>query len=317
MKKNKIWIFAILILTTTLFSSCGKIKWLTSFEEAKKQAQKNGKDIFMVVSENEETSAEFKTSVLDSKEFLSAAKKNYVPLYINLSAESLANLTQEELEKTYAENSKIILEYSITEKTTMLLLSPEGYWLAEFPYTEKYLSVPELLKDLTNSDDTTFNARNYISSIKKSDGTDKAKAINDLYDFTKDKYRMPLISLCYDFLNLDSENSTGLLGKYELIVAYDQAEKVLSEKSVDDAAEVFIQLAENGHLDRSQIFEAYFTAAYLYPLVGSTDFDKMLELLNKAYSSNPTDIHASEATDLIQSITDMKLLYENSSAEEK
>ncbi|MBQ2530531.1 MAG: hypothetical protein II547_09780, partial [Treponema sp.] len=81
----------------------------------------------MVVSGGADSSSQFKSSVLDSKEFLSEASKKFVLLFINLSADSLKDLSQDELSKVYAENSQIIMDYNITEELTLLLLTGEGY----------------------------------------------------------------------------------------------------------------------------------------------------------------------------------------------
>ena len=301
-----------LLTVLIFFTSCTKAGWLSSFSEAKKQAEKTGKDIFMVVSGGEDSSAEFKKNVLDSKDFILQASKNFVLIFINLSADGLQDLSQEELSKVYEENSKIIMDYNITEELTLLRLTKEGYWLYGFPFTEKYHDVQLLLSDLSASDEKISDAKSFISAIKKSDGSEKVKAIDNLYEYTDEHYRLPIMPLCYEIPSLDAENVTGLLGKYELITAYDTADKMLSPETVDEAAAVFKEIAENGHLDKSQRFEAYFTAAYLYPLVGSTDFDSMTLLLEKAYEANPDDAHAGEVTDLMQNIKDMKTVYENS-----
>ncbi len=310
--KNKLRPTLFFSFVLLIFASCSNVKWNSSFSEAKKIATKKDKDIFMVISGGAESSDEFKSTVLDSKDFLSAVGKKFELLFINLSADGLKDLSQEELSKVYDENSKIIMDYSVTDELTMLMLNQDGYWLKSFPYADKYKDPALLIADLFADDEKVSMAHEYISAIKKFDGSDRAKAINNLYEFTDENYKLPLIPLCYEIPDLDSENNTGLLGKYELIIAYDRADKILSAENVDQAAQVFVDAAEHGHLDRSQKFEAYFTAAYLYPLVGSTNFDKMCELLEQAYDSNPSDPHVNEVTDLLQNIRDMKLVYENS-----
>ena len=312
MKKKSSLLFVLLICFISLLTSCGKVKWNGSLSEAKKLSVKQGKDILMVISGGAESSEEFKENVLDSKDFIKEASKNFVLLFINLSADDLKNLSQEDLEKVYEENSKIIMDYNITEELTLLRLTSDGYWIDEFPYAEKYMDPAVLLEDLNASDEKTADIKEIISSIKKSAGTNRAAEIDKLYEYTHENYRAPLMDLCYEIPDLDKSNNTGLLGKYELIISYDKANKILSPETVDQAAAVFTNIAEQGHLDRSQKFEAYFTAAYLYPLVGSTNFDQMYALLQKAYDINPNDPHASEATDLMQNIKDMKLIYEES-----
>ena len=317
MRKKPFAFSFLLISFALLFTSCGSKGWLSSFSDAKLQSEKTGKNILMVVSGGADSSSQFKSSVLDSKEFLSEASKKFVLLFINLSADSLKDLSQDELSKVYAENSQIIMDYNITEELTLLLLTGEGYWLKEFPYAEKYQEVQNLIADLTEEDEKVLKIEDYISSIKKADGTEKVRLIDSLFEFTTEHYRAPLVPLYYQIPELDPKNKTGLLGKYELLIAYSKADQILSPETVDQAAHLFTDIAENGHLDNSQKFEAYFTAAYMYPLVGSTNFNMMTELLERAYASNPTDAHVGELNDLLEHVKDLSVIYEASVKESK
>ncbi len=312
MKKNHSVIAFTIFLSSFFLSSCGTPKWQNSFEAAKTKAAKSNQEIFMVIAGGEASSTDFKNNVLDSKTFLSAMAKKYTLLYTNLSVENQIDFTPEQLEKAFEENSKITRDYNITDELTMLRLSPEGYWLADYPFLSKYQDPAELVADIKNSDEKVAEIKNIILSIKKSSGTDKVKAIDSLYEITDDRYKAAILPLCHEIPSLDDSNSTGLLGKYEIINAYDDADKILSKENVAQAAKKFTAIAEGGHLDRSQKFEAYFTAAYLYALVGSTDYDTMIKLLEKAYESNPADSHAKEATALLETIQNMKIIYEDS-----
>lgn len=298
-------------IISILFLSCGNAKWLTSFEEAKKISAKKNQDIFMVVSGGEELSKNFKTNVLDSKEFLSS-QKNLTLLFINLSADGLAGLDHEQFTKVYEETSKIILNYNITDELTMIRMSPEGYCLFDFPYVEKYESVENLIEDIKSSEEKVGEMKSIISKIKKTSGTEKVRAIDHLYESTDENHRTVVLPLCNEILDLDKENATGLLGKYELISAYDQSYKILSRETVDQSAQIFINLVNNGHLDKSQKFEAYYTASFMYSLVGSMDFSKMIDLLEMACKENPSDKHFGDAQDLLQNLRDLKTVYESS-----
>lgn len=298
-------------IISILFLSCGNAKWLTSFEEAKKISAKKNQDIFMVVSGGEELSKNFKTNVLDSKEFLSS-QKNLTLLFINLSADGLAGLDHEQFTKVYEETSKIILNYNITDELTMIRMSPEGYCLFDFPYVEKYESVENLIEDIKSSEEKVGEMKSIISKIKKTSGTEKVRAIDQLYESTDENHRTVVLPLCNEILDLDKENATGLLGKYELISAYDQSYKILSRETVDQSAQIFINLVNNGHLDKSQKFEAYYTASFMYSLVGSMDFSKMIDLLEMACKENPSDKHFGDAQDLLQNLRDLKTVYESS-----
>ena len=302
---NKIVILS-LVLFAQLFISCGA-KWTSDFEEAKKLSAKKKQPILLFLNSGDTAALDFKTNFLDTKEFISAAGKNFVLL-------SLDAVTEEE--QKVDEILSLVADYSVKEILPLIILNKDGYYVGRIEKAEKIETIKELTEQLLLST-PDFNKIEELSAlIKSSNGTDKVRAIDELFEYTDENCRRPLHSLCEQVLAEDAGNITGLLGKYELQIVFDQVYDMLTPVTVDDAAERFVSLAKNGHLDNAQKFEAYYYAAYLYPLVGSSNYEKMLELLNLSYSADPHNENASEIAIAIQTIQSMMDYYDSNSQTE-
>ena len=284
-----------LVLLALLFVSCGA-KWTGDFEEAKSISAKKKQPILLFLNSGTDEANEFKTNYLETKEFLSTAGKNFVLL-------SLDAITEDEAQVDRI--LSMVTDYSVKETIPLIILNKDGYYVGRIGRAEKMESVQQLTEQLLLSIPDYTKIEELSASINSSKGTDKVRAIDELYEYTDENCRRPLHSLCEQVLAEDSGNVTGLLGKYELQITFNQVHDMLTPVTVDDAAERFVSLVKNGHLDNSQKFEAYYYAAYLYPIVGSTNYDRMLELLNLSYAADPQNQNAQEILISIQTIESM------------
>ncbi len=308
MKKqlNKI-VTLILILSSILFVSCGA-KWTNNMQEAKELSAKKKQPILLFLNSGDTVALDFKANFLDTKEFISNAGKSFILLSLDAISEE---------EQQVDDILSLVADYSVKEKLPLLILNKDGYYVGRIERAEKIETVTELIEQLLLSTPEYNKVEELAAAIKKAEsGTDKVRAIDELFEYTDENCRRPLHALCEQVLEEDSGNITGLLGKYELQVVFDQVYDMLTPETVDQAAEQFVNLARDGHLDKSQKFEAYYYAAYLYPLVGSSNYDKMLELLNLSYSSDPQNQNSQEIAIAIQTIQAMKDYYDYSAQAE-
>ena len=298
MKKhlNKI-VTVTLILFAMFFVSCGA-KWTNNMQEAKELSAKKKQPILLFLNSGDTAALDFQANFLDTKEFISNAGKNFVLL-------SLDAITEDE--QQVDDILALVTDYAVKETLPLIIMNKDGYYVGRIDRAEKIETVQELVEQLLLATPDFNKIEELAAAIKKAEsGTDKVRAIDELFEFTDANCRRPLHSLCEQVLAEDAGNITGLLGKYELQIVYDQVQDMLTPVTVDEASERFVSLVKNGHLDNSQKFEAYYSAAYLYPLVGSQDFDRMLELLNLSYSADPSNPHSQEIARSIQTLEAMK-----------
>lgn len=326
MKKNVrviIATVAALFAVTTMFTGCNPKKaWKTDYEAAKETATKQKKNIFIFFSGDDwdEKSEAFKKNVTETKEFVNAMKKQYVLVNLDFSQKeySATDIDQttaseedkkkaDDIKAKYDTNSAIASKFNVNSYPAMYITSAQGYVIASIPFDEKITKPADYVAQIAKSKETIDKFNTLLSAVDAAKGIDRVKAIDNLYEASDENFRSPLEPLMREIPTLDTENTTGLVGKYEMQIAYADAVAKAREKDAAGAAQVFVDACTNGHLDPSQKQEAYYTAAYVLATSGGDEYDKMIDLLNKAYECDPTNEHASEITQTIQAVKQMKV----------
>lgn len=334
MKKNiftKI-ITSVILASTLMLSSCGKKDlWNSNFEEAKSIAEKKNKNIFLVFSGEDwdNNSAALKSNILNTKEFKKEIAPNYVLAIIELSQSEFAKTAIDDTatEEQKKEAERIIAEYEVKERIlqdyyvdsfpSIYIVSPEGYVLANIPYSETMTSTADLKANIESQKELIDTMSDAISAVRKSSGTEKAVALDALYNMTVEDYRAILTPAVAEIPTLDPENTTGLAGKYELINGYaDAVEKIMRDNDIDGAVSVLTDICNSSRISNQEKQEALYTAAFMMARCGSQDYDKMTELLEKAISLEPESDMSKEIEATIQAIQNMKkMVLEMQSAE--
>lgn len=324
MKKNiftKI-ITSVILASTLMLSSCGKKDlWNSNFEEAKSIAEKKNKNIFLVFSGEDwdNNSAALKSNILNTKEFKKEIAPNYVLAIIELSQSEFAKTAIDDTatEEQKKEAERIIAEYEVKERIlqdyyvdsfpSIYIVSSEGYVLSNIPYSETMTSTADLKANIESQKELIDTMSDAISAVRKSSGTEKAVALDALYNMTVEDYRAILTPAVAEIPTLDPENTTGLAGKYELINGYaDAVEKIMRDNDIDGAVSVLTDICNSSRISNQEKQEALYTAAFMMARCGSQDYDKMTELLEKAISLEPESNMAQEIEATIQAIQNMK-----------
>ena len=308
MKKTGIFaLCAALFLASALLSGCQKKAggwngWLTDFEKAEKEAAKKGKNIFLLFSGEDwdGKTSEFRAAVLEDKAF-SPIAKHYVLLHIDFSETEYAEADigedataaqqkrAQEIAAEYDKREDLADTYNLTQYPSIYILSPEGYLLARIPYDKENLGTPAALAEgLASQADIVRERENLIAAVRNSSGLDRVRAIDALFEAMEPECRACLAGLAAEVPQIDSQDETGLLGKYELWNAYIKMQKALRKgEDRDSSVQLLIDAAESGHLDGELKQEAFYTAAYLLAALGSQDFDRLFVLLQLAQDASP------------------------------
>ena len=313
---------AVFAAAMLMLASCSqKDAWNTDFDTAKNIAEKKNKNIFLLFSGEDwdEHSAALKASVLNTKEFKKQIAPSYVLAVVELSQSEYArtvvdNSATEEQKKEaerltseYAKKEALLQQYYVESFPAMYILSPEGYVLATVPYSETLTSVQDLSAQLESQQEIISTVSDAIATAKKASGTDKAVALDALYELTQENFRPILTDVVSEIPALDPENVTGLVGKYELINGYAAAiEKLMKDNDIDGAVRVFTGLCDSSNISNAQKQEALYTAAFMLARTGSQDYDTMTSLLEQAIAFEPENDIVKEIETTIQAIQDMK-----------
>ena len=315
-----LFLAALVLVCGTLTSCQKKSKWLTDLDEAKKEAEMQNKDILALFSGEDwdGKTTTFRVDVLDTEEFYRMVKEQYVLLNIDLSqseqAHAITGSDATEQQKVDAEivqqgidaKQAVVRRYGVSSCPVIYILSKEGYVLSLLSYSEGINSPTVFHNILEEQKESMANISALISKVAMSEGVEKARAINALYDATPEPGRRELDSLIKSFASLDSNNQTGLLGKYEFINTYNDAVKNISEGNKSGVVDSFVRIAENGHLDQDTKQQAYYNAAYLMAVLGDRDYDKMYSLLQKAQDVAPESPRAKDVSAMMEMVSKMR-----------
>ncbi len=318
--------FLSIILFSLLLASCSaKAKWFTKLDDALQSAGERQKPIFLLFSGEDWDGATptFKKDVLDTRDFAEDFKNDYVLVKLDFSQSEYAKtvLDENSSPKQREEADRILAEYDEKERLASLyglnnqypcvyLLSKEGYVLCAIPYSEAIKSVADLENLIGIQQSVVTQLSSLIERVNASEGAEKAKAIDALYEATPEAYRLPLAPLTASVASLDAQNTSGLRGKYELISAWNNAMIEIQNGDTDATVDKYLAACEGGMLSPDQKQEAYYTAAYMMAVLGSSDFDRMYSLLQKSMEAAPESGRAADITLMMNEIREMQQRFE-------
>lgn len=315
MKKNRLLICSIIALALLAFSACsGKD---SEFSGAQKKAQSKNQKMLLVFTGNKwsQESRDFTTSVLNDKEFNKIFDKDYVVLTIDFDSDF--DKAAADTKKSVNENVLLGENYSLSQIPEVYVLSPQGYVMAVLNLTDKIKSPLALQEEIFNHAEEITHAEYLLSEINSKSGKEKVHAIDALYEATDARYRVPLSDLVKSVPELDPENETGLLGKYELEKAYLDAITAAHNNDFKGISDIFEEVCQNGHLNSQQIQTAYYTEAFVLAGTGSKDYDRITEILYKAYEADKESDNANQILYTLNSFEQLKAINQAIEEEKK
>lgn len=303
MKQNKKVVGILLVILAAIaFTACNSqpVAWETDFEVASEAAKSQNKGIFLIFTGTswDGVTATLKTNVIDTEKFMKTVGKNYILCNIDIAGEEDTDIPEEVLMKHY----QLAMNFNIQSIPTALLLTKAGTPFAQVDFSAETLTPEDGITLVTAFDDTFKKLTKLQKAVDSAKGTKKVKAIDNLFEATDNNYRMNLEEYILQVPELDPENTTGLLGKYQLTGAYISSNVAFAMGDAQGAINCFLSLAgeENTALDANQIQEAYYVAAYISAQSGASSIEEVVALLTKAYDAAPT---SEGATGIQQTIT--------------
>lgn len=322
MKRNGIFIAT--FATVFLLASCGAPKWYSDFDSAKEAAKKQKKDIYLLFSGDDwaETSKPFKENIVLTKNFSKEFGKEYVFANLDFSQTEYAktnvpeNASEEELKsaakikKSYEKKELLARYYNVRKWPCAYLVSKDGYVLAYVDFDEKNESTfEEYSAKMKDAGQEALKTKELIEKVEKSSGIEKAQAINELVENTRQEHCFLLKDLIQEFIVLDSQDSTGLLGDYEIRNAYNKSLEAFAQGK--DPAEPFEQIAEKSSLSDLQRQEAMYMAAYVLVNLPDIDFERVQQCLEKAYSIKTEGGYSEEILKALETVRKFSAIKEN------
>ena len=272
-----------------LLTSCGKNKWYSDFDEAKDFARRKDKDIFLLFSSD--GCEQFKQDVLSSEQF----EKRFLRLFVFADVDFSTKQDTPESDEAAQEQAILERQASLKEKNERLLryydvqcfpcafvLSSEGYVLAIVDSDKaSEADVENYCAKVDEAKQRAAKLKVPLEKVRNYDGVEKAQAIDELFNATEGKYAYLLKELVWEVPQLDGKNETGLLGEYELQGAYFRSLDAF--EAGEDPAAPFVDASKKSTLSRAQKQEALYMAAFALVNLADVDYERVLELLSRAY----------------------------------
>lgn len=280
---------SILFLGALLFLTSCSPKWYDSFEKAAEVAKKKNQDIIFLLSGDswDGNSLDFKKNVINTSDFNKTFAKDFILL--NIDVEDSAKNT-----------SSLPIKIKINHFPSIYVLTMEGWLLKEIPYSQEVKDFSEFKTRFNTNQANLKKLSDLASSVRKSQGLDQVMAINSFYESLPSDYRKSIEELFQKVIDLDPNDESGLLGKFELLNAYSKAEEDIKRGDIKAACLHFDQLATKDSLTAEQKQEAYYSQALI--IISSfsrgsynlEDFNKVYDLLQKSYEASPNGIHSAD-----------------------
>lgn len=320
--KLKSLALSFVILAVLTLSSCSNSKWLSSLDEAKSKAQKQNKDIYLLFSGDDfdDSSVAFKQSVTNTKEF-EELFKDYILVNIIFSETDYSKTQNvpedadkktlrevEKIEQEYKEKMELSRNYGVQSFPTAYILSPEGFVLLAIPFDPAQTNAQEYKAEIDSRSAEILETKDLLNTVKASQDLEKVQAIEALCQSANGQLAIgSLRPYIEEVLVLDPTNESGLLGEYLIRDAYFKSFDAISND--EDPALPFENIVENEFLNPSLKQEAYFLAAYNLAMIGSTDFDRMIDNLQNAYDIAPETDQVQYILQGLDQVKQMKEIY--------
>lgn len=305
--KNAVKFIAAAFAASFLLISCGKPSFnengfCQDGETAAKLAQKNNQNILIVatMAEDEPFSGDFIENVLKSPKFNEEIATEYVVLQLDFSRKAYeATVYNEEStkeQKKIAEenaermqqNTLLASRLNLQITPSVYIMSKDMYYITELAFDTDQITNYDSFKALLDSQQSLiedFNTK--LAATKTGTKEEKLAAIDKLFESTDVVYRAFIVDLIDDYIKMDKKDSSGLLSKYLLAKADIVSSNYFMGGDTENAVKAYIDVADDLRLAPEHRQNCYYLAAYIMALSQSTDYEAILEYLNKAVEVYP------------------------------
>lgn len=219
---------AVIVAVTGLLASSAPAAdgWLVSFQAAKEQAAKEGKDILIEFTGSDwcPPCKALKSAVLDSDVFKEKAPEKFILLKVD-NPRDKSMQTEEEKEQY----PKMSAEFKVTGVPTIILADAQGR-----PYTKMVgyggQKADEYVANLTSKEGDRKKRDEALAKADKASGADRAKLLDEALacvdsELAIAQYR----GLVDEIVKLDADNKAGLKEKYEATIKLGDIRAALTE----------------------------------------------------------------------------------------
>lgn len=305
---KKYYFFAVSILMICgIFISCGKKTVVLNeygfYEDvtaAEQQAKTTRNDMIVIVTQKgEDQDSEAFLEMTKSDIFRNEITQKYTVLHLDFSKSTfektivnpLASKAEQKAAELKAvqvnENSQFANLLNVQNTPAFYLLTADEYFVAQFNTDTTPLSAQDFISLLRQHDNELGTIKTLAAKAKTGSTEDKLDAIDSLYELTDYNYRVFLADLVEDYIKLDKNNSTGLLGKFIYADAENSAVNCIASSDFERAIKIYVAAAQNAKIDPQHKQQAYFMAGLMTSALENPDISMMVQYFIYAKESCP------------------------------
>lgn len=319
---RKITVIALsLLLTCALFSGCKKYSkdetnCYIGFEEVKQAAKKSGKPILVMLTQEEGEqnggSKYFVENILTNKEFADYCKtsfelyrmdfstKNIQKTAVNEDASKKEIQQAEQFAEYFQQGVQLATYFGVNYTPAFYILTKDGYFVSEVYYTEDALNVGSFIEILQGYEQQVNYIEGLVSATKNGTVQERITAIDSLYSVTPMAGQFFLGDFARTAVEIDPENTTGVIGKYYFFVADEKASILYKNQDAAGAIQAYIDAAESGKMEPDYVQQCYYMSAWILESISSMDSDLLIGYLQKAYDAAPDSLYAENILESIE-----------------
>ncbi|MBQ0166482.1 MAG: thioredoxin family protein [Treponema sp.] len=287
MKKTFRVILSTLLITacTFAFFSCNKapVAWETDFSTAAQYAEEQKKDLLIFFSGNEwdGLSPDLMANFLSNKKFMKEAGKEFILFTVDVPSD-VSGMTDE----AYTQLMLLTGTCGISTCPAIIACDLEGVPYYEIAYQDGVTTLDDLINDVKSAAAVKKTIATLEAKLETAQGAERVRIIDELVSSIPELYVGRYYELMSTIPTIDPTNESGLVGKYLLVAAEQEATMLMYSGDYAGAIDEFAKTAENDFLTTSQKQECLYYASYFSMQLEM--LPEMLDYMERAYNLDPT-----------------------------
>ena len=274
--------------------------WLTSYDEARDEARRTGKDVFFCFTGsdwNQESADVF--AALSRKDFTAQLDDRFVFCNINIMRDS-SRMDAETLETNY----RLAGKYAVEDFPFFVLLTAEGdvYGAGVFRFSGNGDILEEATGFISTFDGNRETLVSLKNAVKEAEGVERARRIHAFLSAVYPSQYNEYEEMIRAVPSLDAGNESGLKGSYLLQSAWFDAAALLQAGKAEEAVGCFTGTLDDPAMTPALKQQALYLAAGMYAAGNQASAERIISLLEQAVAMDPQNMGVAQINQIIEGI---------------
>ncbi len=304
-------LLAAAVACMALSCSSAKDGWLLSYEDARDEARKTGKDVlFCFTGSDWDEAGNVIFAALEKNTFTAGLDDRFILCRLDI-VYNTDLMEREQLETNFL----LAGRYAVEDFPFIVLLTSEGDVYgrgafrplddsaAEEGAIDDDMVIQEALAFIASFDENRERIVSLKNAIREAEGVERARRIDEFLAAVDPSQYSEYDGLIRSVVELDPENETGLRGDYLLQAAWLDAAALFQEGKMEEAAACFMDTLSDPAMTPALKQEALYLAAGMHAAAIDTPAEKIIALLEQAIAADPESPNVEMINQIIEGIS--------------